>query len=58
VRRWASLVTAELPAGDGTRLGHTEQYALADDDALDITHLKASLNLRLNGLAAALSAAG
>jgi uncharacterized protein YndB with AHSA1/START domain len=64
VRRWASLVTVELsapPAGDGTRLRHTEQYAYlayADDGAQDIAHLKGSMNLQLNGLAAALDAAG
>ena len=60
VRRWASLVTVELsalPAGDGTRLRHTEQYAYlayAGDGAQDIAHLKGSMNLQLNGLAAAL----
>jgi hypothetical protein len=64
VRRWASLVTVELsapPAGDGTRLRHTEQYAYlayAGDGAQDIAHLKGSMHLQLNGLAAALDAAG
>jgi uncharacterized protein YndB with AHSA1/START domain len=72
VRRWASLVTVSLsalplptpaarPAGDGTRLRHTEQYAClayAGDGAQDVAHLKGSLPLQLNGLAAALSAAG
>jgi hypothetical protein len=48
-----------LPAGDGTRLRHTEQYAClayAGDGAQDVAHLKGSLPLQLNGLAAALSA--
>jgi uncharacterized protein YndB with AHSA1/START domain len=64
VRRWASLVTVELsalPAGDGTRLRHTEQYAYlayAGDGAQDIAHLKGSLPLQLNALAAALGATG
>ena len=60
VRRWLSLVTVELsalPAGGGTRLRHTEQYAFlayTDDGAQDLAHLKGSTNLQLNGLAAAL----
>jgi len=70
VRRWASLVTVELsavlsgpgpsgpgPAGDGTRLRHAEQYAFLaydGDGAQDIAHLKGSMNLQLNALAAAL----
>ena len=66
VRRWASLVTVSLSAqpqssGEGTRLRHTEQYAYlayAGDGAHDIGHLKGSLPLQLNGLAAALSATG
>ena len=64
VRRWASLVTVELsalPAGDGTRLRHTEQYAYlayAGDGAQDIAHLKGSMPLQLNALAAALGATG
>ena len=64
VRRWASLVTvglAPLPSGDGTRLRHTEQYAYlayAGDGAQDIAHLKGSLPLQLNALAAALGATG
>ena len=65
VRRWASLVTVSLsalplPSGEGTRLRHTEQYACLaydGDGAQDIAHLKGSLPLQLNGLAAALSAA-
>ena len=64
VRRWASLVTVELsglPGGPATRLRHTEQYAYlayAGDGAQDVAHLKGSMNLQLNGLAAALSATG
>jgi uncharacterized protein YndB with AHSA1/START domain len=69
VRRWVSLVTVELsalapgtPGGEaGTRLRHTEQFVLlayAGDGAQDIAHLKGSTGLQLNGLAAALSAAG
>jgi uncharacterized protein YndB with AHSA1/START domain len=66
VRRWASLVTVSLPAlprssGEGTRLRHTEQYAYlayAGDGAHDVAHLKGSLPLQLNGLAAALTPAG
>jgi uncharacterized protein YndB with AHSA1/START domain len=63
ITRWASLVTVELsplPSGDGTRLRHTEQYAYltyAGDGAQDVAHLRGSLNLQLNGLAAALGAA-
>jgi uncharacterized protein YndB with AHSA1/START domain len=62
VRRWASLVTVELsglPGWSATRLRHTEQYtylAYADDGAQDVAHLKGSMNLQLNGLAAALDA--
>jgi len=57
-------VTVELsalPAGGGTRLRHTEQYAFlayTDDGAQDLAHLKGSTNLQLNGLAAALDATG
>ncbi len=66
VRRWASLVTVllsarPLPSGDGARLRHTEQYAYLaydGDGAHDVAHLKGSLPLQLNGLAAALSATG
>jgi uncharacterized protein YndB with AHSA1/START domain len=66
VRRWASLVTVSLsalplPSGEGTRLLHTEQYAYLaydGDGAQDIAHLKGSMPLQLNGLAAALSATG
>ena len=73
VRRWASLVTVSLsarpassarpgrPGGEGTRLRHTEQYAFlayAGDGAQDVAHLKGSLPLQLNGLAAAFEAAG
>ena len=68
VRRWASLVTVSLsavslpaaPTGEGTRLRHTEQYvylAYSGDGAQDIAHLKGSMNLQLNALAAALSPA-
>ncbi len=69
VRRWASLVTVSLsarplpaaPSGAGTRLRHTEQYAFLaydGDGAHDVAHLKGSLPLQLNGLAAALNATG
>jgi uncharacterized protein YndB with AHSA1/START domain len=66
VRRWASLVTVSLsalplPSGAGTRLRHTEQYAYLaydGDGAQDIAHLKGSMPLQLNGLAAALGATG
>jgi uncharacterized protein YndB with AHSA1/START domain len=64
VRRWASLVTVSLsarPTGDGTRLRHTEQYAYlayAGDGTQDIAHLKGSMHLQLNGLAAVLGATG
>lgn len=64
VRRWASLVTVSLSAllpGDATRLRHSEQYAYlayAGDGAHDVAHLKGGLPLQLNGLAAALDAAG
>jgi uncharacterized protein YndB with AHSA1/START domain len=66
VRRWASLVTVSLsalplPSGEGTRLRHTEQYAYLaydGDGARDIAHLKGSMPLQLNGLAAALGATG
>jgi hypothetical protein len=47
----------ELPGGEGTRLRHTEQYAFLaydGDGAQDVAHLKGSLPLQLNGLAAAL----
>jgi uncharacterized protein YndB with AHSA1/START domain len=62
VRRWVSLVTVELagrPDG-GTRLAYTEQYVLlayAGDGSQDRAHLKGSIPLQLNGLAAVLSAA-
>ena len=45
------------PAGPGTRLRHTEQYAYLaypGDGSQDIAHLKGSMNLQLNALAAAL----
>jgi len=50
-----------LSSGDGTRLRHTEQYAYlayAGDGAQNIAHLKGSLPLQLNGLAAALDVTG
>jgi uncharacterized protein YndB with AHSA1/START domain len=62
IPRWASMVTVELsplPSGGGTRLRHTEQYgylAYTGDGAQDVAHLKGSLNLQLNALAAALDA--
>ena len=70
VRRWASLVTVLLsalpvpvpvPSGEGTRLRHTEQYAFLaydGDGAHDVAHLKGSMPLQLNGLAAVLDATG
>jgi uncharacterized protein YndB with AHSA1/START domain len=59
VRRWVSLVTVELSGqpGGGTRLRYTEQYVLlayAGDGSQDASHLKGSIPLQLNGLAAAL----
>jgi len=62
IRRWASLVTVELSPladGTGTLLRHTEQYAYlayAGDGAQDVAHLKGSIRLQMNGLAAALDA--
>lgn len=68
-----SLSAPPLPSGDlggagesgksggWTRLRHTEQYAFLaydGDGAQDVAHLKGSLPLQLNGLAAALSATG
>jgi hypothetical protein len=44
-----------LPAG--TRLRHTEQYAFLaypGDGSQDVAHLRGSMNLQLNALAAAL----
>ena len=56
VRRWVSLISIALePAGDATRITHTEQYtflAWADDGAHDQAHLRGSTQLAFNGLAA------
>jgi uncharacterized protein YndB with AHSA1/START domain len=56
VRRWVSLISISFaPAGDGTRVTHTEQYtflAWADDGAHDLAHLRGSTQLAFNGLAA------
>jgi uncharacterized protein YndB with AHSA1/START domain len=58
-RRWVSLVTVELARRDGgTRLTHTEQYALlayAGDGAHDVGHLRGGTRLQFNGLAAVLA---
>jgi len=57
-RRWASLVTVELePLSAGTRLTHSEQYALLEysgDGSQDALHLEGGTRLQLNGLGAAL----
>ena len=56
VRRWVSLISIALePAGDATRITHTEQYTFlvwADDGAHDQAHLRGSTQLAFNGLAA------
>src|SRR5262249_55253136 len=57
----ALLVSAPPSSGEGTRLRHTEQYAFLaydGDGAQDIAHLKGSMPLQLNGLAAALGTDG
>jgi uncharacterized protein YndB with AHSA1/START domain len=57
--RWASLVTVLLAAdGAGTRLTHTEQYALLrydGDGQQDGAHLRGSVALALNALDAVLA---
>ncbi|MFE7517408.1 SRPBCC domain-containing protein [Streptomyces sp. NPDC057540] len=62
VPRWSSLVTVELhPEGDGTRLRWTEQAVFltpSAEPAHDLPHLRGATRLRLNGLPAALAAAG
>jgi uncharacterized protein YndB with AHSA1/START domain len=56
VRRWVSLISIEFePAETGTRVTHTEQYTFlvwADDGAHDQAHLRGSIQLSFNGLAA------
>jgi uncharacterized protein YndB with AHSA1/START domain len=56
VRRWVSLISIGFePAGGGTRVTHSEQYTLlvwADDGAHDQAHLRGSIQLSFNGLAA------
>ena len=56
VRRWVSLISIAFePAGDATRISHTEQYtflAWAGDGAHDQAHLRGSTQLAFNGLAA------
>ena len=56
VRRWVSLISIAFePAGDATRITHTEQYtflAWAGDGAHDQAHLRGSTQLAFNGLAA------
>jgi uncharacterized protein YndB with AHSA1/START domain len=56
VRRWVSLISIAFePAGDGTRVAHTEQYtflAWAGDGAHDLAHLRGSTQLAFNALAA------
>lgn len=52
--RWTSLVTVTLAEdGEGTRLTHTEQYALLrydGDGEQDRRHLRGSIGLALNAL--------
>ncbi|WP_078970887.1 SRPBCC domain-containing protein [Streptomyces chattanoogensis] len=62
VPRWSSLVTVELhPEAGGTHLSWTEQAAFLAPSAEpdhDFPHLRGATRLRLNGLAAALTATG
>ncbi|REK86541.1 hypothetical protein DY245_31910 [Streptomyces inhibens] len=62
VPRWTSLVTIELhPEADSTHLRWTEQAAFLTPSAEpdhDFPHLRGATRLRLNGLAAALTATG
>lgn len=60
VTRWASLVTIELAAADGgTDLTWTEQVAFVvptdPTGEVDLAHLRGAIQLRLNGLPAALA---
>jgi uncharacterized protein YndB with AHSA1/START domain len=56
VRRWVSLISITFgPVQDGTRITHTEQYTFlvwADDGAHDQAHLRGSIQLSFNALAA------
>jgi uncharacterized protein YndB with AHSA1/START domain len=56
VRRWVSLISIAFePAQAGTRVTHTEQYTFlvwADDGAHDRAHLRGSIQLSFNALAA------
>ena len=57
VRRWVSLISLELAPipGEATRITHTEQYtflAWDGDGAHDQAHLRGSIQLAFNGLAA------
>ncbi|MGD0706384.1 MAG: SRPBCC domain-containing protein [Trebonia sp.] len=56
VRRWVSLISIAFePAGDGTRVAHTEQYTFltwAGDGAHETAHLRGSTQLAFNALAA------
>jgi uncharacterized protein YndB with AHSA1/START domain len=56
VRRWVSLISITFePVQDGTRVTHTEQYTFlvwADDGAHDQAHLRGSIQLSFNALAA------
>ncbi|KUJ65807.1 hypothetical protein ACZ90_43620 [Streptomyces albus subsp. albus] len=60
--RWTSLVTVQLhPDADGTHLRWTEQAAFLTPSAEpdhDLPHLRGATRLRLNGLTAAVTAAG
>jgi uncharacterized protein YndB with AHSA1/START domain len=58
-QRWVSLLTVALgEEGGGTRLSHTEQYALlrySGDGQDDRAHLRGSIALALNALDAVLA---
>jgi uncharacterized protein YndB with AHSA1/START domain len=60
VRRWVSLISIAFePAQGGTRVTHTEQYtflAWAGDGAHDQAHLRGSIQLSFNALAALVEA--
>jgi len=61
VRRWVSLISIAFePIGSGTRITHTEQYAMlvwTDDGAHNKAHLRGSVQLSFNGLAALVESA-
>jgi uncharacterized protein YndB with AHSA1/START domain len=62
VRRWVSLISIGFePAGDVTRITHTEQFTFLvwdGDGAYDQAHLRGSTQLAFNGLAAFLERTG